>query len=415
MTMLRIENIKMREHQELHDDLHSIGFDYYDIPSEDGTNYWQEGAAYQFKMKQIDKIEDVSDELHQMCIDFADEVVRSGNYPIEYNFSDNVKSLIERSFNHSKKNGFNDSLYGRFDFAYDGKKIKLLEYNADTPTSLLESSIAQWQWLLNKKENGSLPQHADQFNSIHEGLVSQFEKIIELNPHMSNFHFAALDDFEDNKEDWGNIFYLIDVFKEVCQNKKYKIVSEAICMQDIGYKSETKEFINLNNHKIDHLFKLYPYEFLIHDEYFDVFYENYGKSNATTFVEPIWKMLLSNKCLLVELHKKYPRHPNLLVAQYEPFNKQHIKKARLAREGANNYISSRKGDSYDDKKIIFNDEYHQSGYIYQEYFKIPVHQGFTPVIGSWIVGNKCHGIAIREDFNVITSNDSHFVPHFILD
>ena len=40
------------------------------------------------------------------------------------------------------------SLYGRFDLAYCGNgPPKLLEYNADTPTSLLEAAVAQWYWL----------------------------------------------------------------------------------------------------------------------------------------------------------------------------------------------------------------------------------------------------------------------------
>ena len=30
---------------------------------------------------------------------------------------------------------------------YDGQDIKLLEYNADTPTALLEASVIQWDWL----------------------------------------------------------------------------------------------------------------------------------------------------------------------------------------------------------------------------------------------------------------------------
>ncbi len=40
------------------------------------------------------------------------------------------------------------SLYGRMDFARCGNApVKLLEYNADTPTSLYESAYFQWLWL----------------------------------------------------------------------------------------------------------------------------------------------------------------------------------------------------------------------------------------------------------------------------
>ena len=38
------------------------------------------------------------------------------------------------------------SLYGRFDLRYDGQgPAKLLEYNADTPTSLFETAVFQWE------------------------------------------------------------------------------------------------------------------------------------------------------------------------------------------------------------------------------------------------------------------------------
>ena len=48
-------------------------------------------------------------------------------------------TLIERSWEADPP-----SLYSRLDLAYDGVHApKLLEYNADTPTSLLEAAVAQ--------------------------------------------------------------------------------------------------------------------------------------------------------------------------------------------------------------------------------------------------------------------------------
>ena len=64
------------------------------------------------------------------------------------------------------------SLYGRFDFAYDGRgPAKLYEYNADTPTSIYETAFFQWQWLEENVALGRLPAGADQFNRLHEALV----------------------------------------------------------------------------------------------------------------------------------------------------------------------------------------------------------------------------------------------------
>ncbi len=60
------------------------------------------------------------------------------------------------------------SLYGRFDFilAKDGTP-KILEFNADTPTSLLEASVMAM-------ERGCFSE-CDQFNGIHEGLVQSWK------------------------------------------------------------------------------------------------------------------------------------------------------------------------------------------------------------------------------------------------
>ena len=59
-----------------------------------------------------------------------------------YRFTDLQKNLIEQTWAKNVPH-----LYGRFDFGYDGENLKMFEYNADTPTSLLEAAVVQWQWL----------------------------------------------------------------------------------------------------------------------------------------------------------------------------------------------------------------------------------------------------------------------------
>ncbi|MBN9117856.1 MAG: glutathionylspermidine synthase family protein, partial [Planctomycetes bacterium] len=49
---------------------------------------------------------------------------------------------------------------------------KMLEYNADTPTALVEAAVAQWMWLKDVDER------ADQFNSIHEQLIEAWKMIL---------------------------------------------------------------------------------------------------------------------------------------------------------------------------------------------------------------------------------------------
>src|SRR6202012_2552269 len=90
------------------------------------------------------------------------------------------------------------SLYGRMDLRWDGSgPPKLLEYNADTPTSLFESSVVQWEWL------GCGYPDADQFNSIHEARIAGW-------PEMGlpkRVHFSCV---RDSDEDRGNVDYLRD-------------------------------------------------------------------------------------------------------------------------------------------------------------------------------------------------------------
>ena len=58
-----------------------IGFDYYNLPSRDGSMYWSEGVAYEFSLKQIEQLEDASNELHQMCLEVAGDMIQRGHYP----------------------------------------------------------------------------------------------------------------------------------------------------------------------------------------------------------------------------------------------------------------------------------------------------------------------------------------------
>ena len=54
-------------------------------------------------------------------------------------------------------------------------------------------------------------------------------------------------------------------------------------------------------------------------------------------------------------------------------------------------------------------------YIRQAFVDQLAFDGNTPVIGSWVVGDQAHGLGIREDAGLITSNASRFVPHTIID
>jgi len=342
-------------------------------------DYWCEEVCYRFTSEQIDLLEARTAELHRMCIEAFKHVIlakRLGQLGIPAAYW----QAIETSF---MRNEF--SLYGRFDLAYDGvSEPKLLEYNADTPTSLLESAVAQWYWMKEK-----FPEH-DQFNSLHERLVERWQS---LHSPDNRIHFASL---AGNEEDWVCVHYLMDTAKQAGFEVRH------IAIEKLGWDRGRNSFVDENNVPISTLFKLYPWEWMMREEFGPM-----TVASVTRFIEPMWKSVLSCKGILPILWELYPGHPNLLPAYFEPgLLSSYAKKPLFSREGANIVL-------VENGKVIADDEgpYGSEGYIYQALHKLPDFDGNYPVIGSWIVGDQPAGICLREDALLVTTNMSNFIPH----
>ena len=101
-----------------------------------GEKYWDESAAYQLSSYEIDTLDLAADTLHQMCLDLVQEVIDDRLFGL-FLIPKEFEELVIRSWEEQEP-----SIYGRFDLAYDGvSPPKLLEYNADTPTSLIRCMI----------------------------------------------------------------------------------------------------------------------------------------------------------------------------------------------------------------------------------------------------------------------------------
>ena len=154
---------------------------------------------------------------------------------------------------------------------------------------------------------------------------------------------------------------------------------------------------------IESLFKLYPWEWMVREE-FGV----HLPSSHVQFIEPAWKMLLSNKALLVVLWELFPDHPNLLPAYYEParLGTRYACKPKLAREGANVAL-------VDAGRIERADgPYDVHDCVYQALAPLARFGDDHVSVGSWIVHGVPAGIGLREDESAITRNTSRFVPHY---
>ncbi len=363
-------------------EMESIGFHYHSI---EGT-YWDESRCYVFSGTEIDRLESATAELHEMVLNAAQQVVGSRRYD-EFAIPSEWVPVIEQSWNaHRSEQAGGFTLFGRMDFSYDGASPpKLLEYNADTPTACLEASVAQWQWLQAVRPD------ADQFNSLHEQLIAVWQKL-RARSIASRVHFTAV---ADSQEDRGNLEYLRDTAIQAGWQ------TFSLPVERIGWNGT--KFVDEFNLAIDVLVKLYPWEWLVREDFGPALL-----ASTMQVIEPAWKMLLSNKAILVVLWELYPDHPNLLPAYYEParLGSKYVKKPKLAREGAN--VSMVDGPTVNTTE----GDYGAEGFVYQAIAPLPKFGDDYAVIGSWIVGDKPAGIGIREDISPITRNTSRFVPHY---
>ena len=375
-----MERIKIEPRNNWQKEVEKLGFGFHstNIP------YWDESVYYKFSVKEIDTIERATAELWEMCLEAVQYVIDQKLYH-KFHIPEWIVPQLEQSWNKDYP-----SIYGRFDFAYRDGQLKLLEFNADTPTSLYEAAIVQWFWLQDFDKS------KDQFNSIHEKLI-EYWGVLKNYLHAGKLHFTCV---KQSLEDLTTTEYLRD-----CAIQAH-LDTKLIFIDDIGWDIPNQGFVDLENEAIKNIFKLYPYEWLLN--------ENFGKNvmadqHNTLWIEPIWKMILSNKAILPILWQLYPNHPYLLKSYFEKQElTSYAKKPIFSREGANIELV-KEGDSLEKT----GGEYGEEGYIYQELFELANFDGNYPLIGSWIIGQQPAGIGLREADRLITDNKSRFVPHLI--
>ncbi|HYM02721.1 MAG TPA: glutathionylspermidine synthase family protein [Stellaceae bacterium] len=374
----------------------AVGFDF---AYADAQPYWDESVYYRFTLAEIEgDIEAASEELLAMCYQAVGYTLDRPALLRQLAIPEWAWDYLRESWRRQDKD-----LYGRFDLHYDGRSPpKLFEFNADTPTALFEAAVFQWQWLEQNLAQSVLPTGADQFNSIHEKLIAAFAN---FGFGHRTLHVACL---RDHPEDLLTAEYLRD-----CANQA-GIKTKALAIADIGIAAGAR-FTDLDDELITDLFKLYPWEWMLADEF--------GRSlpqDMMRLIEPPWKMTLSNKGLLAILWDMFPGHRLLLPAYFEgdpraaTLRGQVVRKPLLGREGSNIEIARNFAAATRAASQANAGPYGEEGFIVQEFRELPAFAGNRPVIGSWVVAGQACGMGIREEASLITSNVARFVPHIIL-
>lgn len=385
-----MKKIRIEERANWQQKVESAGFFFHTV---EGARYWDERGFYQFTHEQITQdIEGPTQALHEMSMDLVDRVVNSEELLTRLAIPSRFHDLVCDSWKEKHA-----SLYSRFDFIYDANgPAKMIENNADTPTSLLEAASIQLLWLEELIHQGTLPPTATQYNTLAEDLVSAFASFETDTP----FYFSAI---SGSIEDRGTTDFLRKMASLTGIDARH------IDIEDIGL-TDAGRFVDLDGNWIERLFKLHPWEHMFH--------ERYGTAitgSGTGFVEPAWKAILSNKGMLPLLWEFNKGHPNLLPAFFDaaaekPVPTGWVRKPFFSREGANIELRTSDGEH-----LVEEGPYTEGPFILQEFSPLPKFDDSFTLIGSWVIGDVPSGIGIREDDTLITKNTSRFVPHVVLD
>ncbi|EAL53389.1 glutathionylspermidine synthase family protein [Campylobacter upsaliensis RM3195] len=374
--------------------LESIGFSWH--TDEDGSDYLDNRFICVSK-NEANAYYEAANELYDMFIAAAQNVIDNDRFDelgIPFNLIDAIKMSWE--------NEVHWHLYGRFDFAggLDGKPIKLIEFNADTPTSLFESAILQWAML---KQN-NLDEHL-QFNSIYESLMDNFKRLITLD--------ESVEEFEEHYRGWKILFSSVAGNKEEELTTKLlaHIAKDAGFECDFAYVDEVEfgeEGIFKNGVNYEYWFKLIPWEEIaIEEGELAMLLTQIMRNQKAIILNPAYTLLFQSKGILKILWELYPNHPLLLESSYEPLQgKDFVRKPMFGREGANISIIK------DDVKLQENiGPYGNNKMIYQQYYELNSNENEYYQAGVFFAYEGC-GLGFRKG-GLIIDNASKFVGHII--
>lgn len=377
--------------------LESIGFSWH--TDEDNTSYVSDEIVV-INEDEANTYYEAANELYDMFCEAGEHVI-DNNLFHEINIPFNLVEVIKKSW----EDDVHWHLYGRFDFAggIDGLPIKLIEFNADTPTSLFETAIVQWAML---KKNGL--DEASQFNNLYESLKDNFKRFITLESDIEKFdeYYKELGwkilftSISGSSEDENTTKLLQHIANEAGYNTDFEYIDKVNFNEDgISKEDEIFEF----------WFKLIPWEDIAIDESeLALIITQIIADKKAIIVNPAYTLLFQSKGFMKVLWDLYPNHPLLLETSYEPLECKQVEKKCFGREGANTTIINEDG-SVDCKT---EGEYDGHKSVFQEYVELPTDEnGDSYQAGVFYAYEAC-AVGFRKGGKIL-NNTSKFVGHIV--
>lgn len=349
--------------------------------SEDGDEpSWNENAAYLLSREEVDALCRAAREVSELYHRAAEHIVEKRLWSM-MGLQDHEAQLLASSWRRGEW-----SLQGRFDFLFDAQGCpKLLEYNAETALSLVETSVIQKRW-----RDEVLPGY-DQCNRLEEALLAAWRE--------SGFQHVHCAWRPRHTEVEGTVRYMAQLLRRA------GLEATLVAMHRVGWDAREGKFVDHDGTPITHCFKLYPWEWMLREPFADRV-----ESSGCAFIEPPWRLLFGSKGILCVLAELFGDHPAVVNCRTSPehLGSAYVSKPLFGHEGHN--VSIHRGGVIAES---LSGEYGDEPKVFQAFVESPRCDGYLPQFGVWMVRDQPVAISIRETRNSIISGKSAFVPHAI--
>ena len=377
--------------------LDEIGFSWH--TDSDGSQYVA-NELVQVNSDEAEAYYEATNTLYDMYVEAAEYVIENDLF-FELGIPFNLVDTIKKSW----ENDVHWHLYGRFDLAggVDGQPIKLIEFNADTPTGLFETAVVQWAMLkVNEMDEEK------QFNNVYEAISNNYKRLITL--------FEDTDKFEELYQGWRILFSSIegDDEEEVTTKLLQRMADDAGFLTGFSFLDEVKfdddGISDKDNQDYEYWFKLFPWEDVaIEEGELALTLSKILENQGAIVLNPAYTLLFQSKGMMKILCDLFPESPYLLETSYEPLEgKAFVEKKVFGREGANTTFVNADGS------IAAQTEGPYGHYksVYQEAVDFPKDaEGNYYQAGVFFAYEAC-GLGYRRGGKIL-DNMSKFVGHVI--
>lgn len=391
--MVKLSKIRPLKNEQLEE----LGFTWH--TDSDSSGYISDSLV-RITQSEAEAYYETVNELYDMYAEAAQYVVEN-NLFFELGIPFNLIDAIKKSW----ENDVHWHVYGRFDLAggMDSKPIKLIEFNADTPTSLFETALLQWALL---KENGM--DEDKQFNNVYESIKQNFRRLITL--------FDDTELFDERYDGWKILFSSIhgNDEEEATTRLLQQIATDAGFNTGFEYLGDVKfdedGIYDRDDNKYEYWFKLYPWEDIAVDEpELATTLTNIMQNQNAIILNPAYTLLFQSKGMLKILYDLFPDSPYLLKTSFEPLKGiKHVEKSVFGREGANIKIVDADG-------TILNEQdgpYGNYKKVYQEYVDFNKDEDGSKYQAGVFFAYEACGMGFRKGGEIM-NNMSKFVGHHI--